>query len=687
MLFRRPFLLLLLAAFVPLAALSVVLGIAALRAEQDKIERDAVERVRLLAGELAHDLTSQLDVLRVLAQSRDFDNGTTQADFSDLARRVKQEVTAWLAMRFTDRDGMIVADAPLGIAGASGGRIVELDSHRLAVESRQPVVGPVARGSGGRYAFALRVPVIRDDKVIYVLSAVLAPDFIRERFLAPGLPEHWVATVIDGAGNIVARSAGPADLVGERASAAARTARETGSEGIYSGYLLEGVPTMSVFRRLPVGNWSVHVGVPRDIFMAPVQQSLWIIGLGLLATLLLAVTFLWLLVREIKLKRQEELGMDSMRRLEALGHMTGGVAHDFNNLLMIVQGGAEGIKRRAGDPDRQRGYADAILAAVQRGQALTRQLLGFAQRSAHDPVSFRMQERAAELKDLLSRSVQQNVEVHISVPSDTWPVRADPNALEVALINLAVNASDAMPEGGRISISAFNISMHKGREGNPGLEGNFVAIAVTDTGTGIAAEHIDRIFEPFFTTKARGKGTGLGLSQVYGFAQQSGGAVTVRGRPGQGSTFTVFLPRALEAEPPPRARPKARSGPNNGRILLVEDTPGVADVTTAMLSDAGYQVSRSSSASAALEILNAGQKFDVILSDIVMEEGISGLDLARRVRATWPALPIVLMTGYSEALTGEDLAELPVVFKPFAQEDMLEALALIRSGEWRATLD
>lgn len=677
---RRPFLLLILAAFLPLAALSVALGIAALRAEQDRIERDAVERVRLLSAALARDLTSQLDVLRVLAQSRDFDDGVTQKEFSELAQRIKHEMPTWQALRFTDLHANVVADAPMApdSFGSSQGRVVDLDSHRQAVESQKPVIGKVLRGPRGRHAFALRAPVIRDGAVKYVLSAVIAPDSIRERFLTPGLPENWIATVVDGTGNVAARSSGPANLIGEPASAAARAARESGTEGIYPGFLLEGVPTISAFRMLPVGNWSVHVGVPRDLFMAPLQRSLWMIGVGLAATLLLAATFLWLLLREIRLRRQEELGLEGARRLEALGRMTGGVAHDFNNLLMIVQGGAEGMKRRATDSDRQRSYADMILAAVQRGQALTRQLLAFAQRGAHEPVSFRLQDRAAELKILLSRSVRDNVDVRLFIVDQIWPLRADPNALEVALINLAVNASDAMPEGGRLSIVATNVNLQKGRDGNPGLQGPFVAIAVKDTGTGIAPEHIDRIFEPFFTTKAAGKGTGLGLSQVYGFAQQSGGAVTVKGRPGEGSTFTLFLPRSTDVTavvPPPA---QVQPGNDKGRVLLVEDNADVAEVTAAMLSDAGYDVTRSENASAGLEVLGKNRDFDVILSDIVMDQGISGLDLARRVHEDLPNMPLVLMTGYSEALTGANLKDIPVVFKPFTEQEILTALSLAR---------
>lgn len=677
---RRPFLLLILAAFVPLAALSVALAFAALQAEREKVEHDALERVRLLAADITRDLTAQLDVLRVLTQSREFDNGVTQETFVDLAHRVKQEMPGWMALVLTDPAAQIVTDASLERRAPDAGppRVVDIESHRQAVETRQPVIGRVLRGQFGRPAVALRAPVIRDGNLRYVLTAVITSQSIRERFLKPGLPAHWLATVLDSAGNIVARNAGTEALIGEPGSAAARAAREGGSEGLYPGLVLEGIATISAFHRLPVGNWSVHVGVPRGVFMAPLRRSLWLIGIGIAATLLMAVSFLWLLLRELRLRRAEEQGRESARRLEALGRMTGGVAHDFNNLLMIVQGGAEGIKRRLSDPEKLRTFADAILAAVQRGQALTRQLLAFAQRGKHEPVSFRLQDRAAELKELITRSVRENVELKLSIPANTWPVRADPNALEVALINLAVNASDAMPSGGPLAISAMNIILQQGREGNPGLDGPFVAISVKDKGIGIGPDDIDRIFEPFFTTKGQGKGTGLGLSQVYGFAQQSGGTITVQGKLGEGTTFTLFLPRTVDVAVTPEPKARAPLGRNQGRVLLVEDNKDVAEMTATMLGDAGYDVTKVASASAAQQLLKTRRDFDVLLSDIVMDEGISGLDLARGVRLALPELPIVLMTGFSEALKGAEFVELPVVFKPFSQEEMLEALREVR---------
>jgi len=681
---KRPLLLLVLAAFLPLFVFSAALGVYTLRQEQVAIERDALERVRSLSAAIAQDLTAQIDVLRVVAQSRDFDHAITEQEFVEIANRLRLEMPHWRAIRLTGPDAEVAADAPIApnALGSSQGRILDLASHQKAVETREPVIGKVLRGPRGRYAFALRAPVIRDGVVKYIFSAVIEPDSIRDLFLAPGLPPEWVATAIDGEGNVAARTSGPANLIGQPASAAAREARDRGGEGLYDGFTLDGIPTLSAYRMLPVGNWSVHIGVPRSIFMAPLWRSLWLLGAGLAATAILVGIFLWLLAREIHLRRQEEMSLEGMRRLEALGRMTGGVAHDFNNLLMIVQGSAEAIKRRRSDPEKQQSFADAILTAVQRGQGLTRQLLAFARRGANEAVNFQMQQRAPELSGLLGRAVRENVKVHLSIPEGTWPVRADPNALEVALINLAVNASDAMPDGGEIVITATNVSLQKGRHNNAGLTGDFVAVAVKDHGTGIAQEHVDRIFEPFYTTKAIGKGTGLGLSQVYGFAQQSGGAVTVRTEVGEGATFTLFLPRS-ETEPTASLNEKITSaGGDKEHVLLAEDNIDVADAVTAMLTDAGYQVTRATSASAALDILNRVDNVDIILSDIVMESGISGLNLAQRVLKERPRLLIVLMTGYSEALNRVHL-DVPVLFKPFSQQELLAALAAVKSRRQR----
>jgi signal transduction histidine kinase/ActR/RegA family two-component response regulator len=435
---------------------------------------------------------------------------------------------------------------------------------------------------------------------------------------------------------------------------------------------------MIAYQVLPASNWSVHIAIPRDLYLAPVRRSLWLMTGGAAVTFSLVAAFLWLLVREMRQNRIREAALAETHRLEALGRITGGVAHDFNNLLMIVQGSAEALKRRRAEPEKAARLLDAILSAAERGQAITRQLLAFARRSAHEPVSFDLGTRSAELLTLLKGSTRGDIQTSLSVPDGTWPVEADPNALEVALINLAVNARDAMPAGGRLSVIARNAPLQPGRDENTGLAGNFVAIDVQDSGIGIPAEHLAKIFEPFFTTKPTGKGTGLGLSQVYGFAKQSGGAVTATSQLGRGSTFTLYLPRAANApaDKPPVVEPD--DDLDAGRILLVEDNKDVAQVTETMLTSAGYTVVSASAPQAALDMIKRNEPFDAVLSDIVMEGGMSGFDLAERLREQHPDLPIVLMTGYSEALATGNSRGLTVLSKPFREAEVVAALRAAR---------
>jgi two-component system NtrC family sensor kinase len=340
---------------------------------------------------------------------------------------------------------------------------------------------------------------------------------------------------------------------------------------------------------------------------------------------------------------------------------------------MIMQGSAEALKRRRADPERVNTLADAILSAADRAQGITRQLLAFARRSPYEPTTFDLQSRAAEIIGFLKRSTRGNIETTFSVEPDAWPIRADPHALEVALINLAANARDAMPEGGRLQVGARNVVLEPGNDQETGLRGEYVAIAIEDTGSGIPDEHLGRIFEPFYTTKGAGKGTGLGLSQVYGFAKQSGGDVKVTSHFGQGTTFTLYLPRSKEVPVGASAVIISKEEVGEGRVLLVEDNPEVAQVTESMLLAAGYTATCVNNANSALQLIQRDNSVDVVLSDIVME-GMSGLELADGIRQRRPELPIVLMTGYSEALARGSSQGLPVLSKPFRQAELISAL-------------
>src|SRR5258706_1927370 len=357
------------------------------------------------------------------------------------------------------------------------------------------------------------------------------------------------------------------------------------------------------------------------------------------------------------------------QKMEALGQLTGGIAHDFNNLLMIVGGQAQILKRLGADPKQLRAL-DSIDTAVKRGATLTRQLLMFARRQRLHPAVIDLKDRVTEFKELLASSVGGAAILKIDVADDTWPVEVDVAEFELAIVNLVMNARDAMEQGGTVTLGAANV--HLNGTGNAALSGDFVALSVSDTGTGIAEHILPRIFEPFFTTKAVGKGTGLGLSQVYGFAHQSGGAVTAESKLGHGTRLTLYLPRSRSrVAEDGKAAPEPVVEPGDGTILVVEDNAEVAAVSTALLEQIGYRVIVASDAKSALEALNGEADIRLLFSDIVMPGEMDGLALANAARARFPELPILLTSGYSKAADSAG-TQFPILRKPYE----LDALAV-----------
>jgi signal transduction histidine kinase/ActR/RegA family two-component response regulator len=371
------------------------------------------------------------------------------------------------------------------------------------------------------------------------------------------------------------------------------------------------------------------------------------------------------------------------QKLEALGRLTGGVAHDFNNLLMIINNNAYLLRRGdATAPVAPR--LAAIERAVESGTKLTRQLLAFSRRQAVNPELIRLQDELPELVELMRPALGSRVSVKTDVEAGTAPVRADRAGLELALLNLAVNAGDAMPDRGELTVTVKNASPGAA----PGLEGDFVVLSVSDTGVGIPEDVQQRVFEPFFSTKPIGKGTGLGLSQVYGFCQQSGGTVTIESQQGLGTTVRMYLPASSETvkekdEPPQPFQGEAL----RHRVLIVEDNDDVAETTRQLLEFLGCEVRRVESGNAAvLRLERDARNFDLVLTDIVMPGGLSGIEVLRYVRDRHPHLPVVLMTGYSNELQNVSPDEI-VLLKPFSPPELADALrkALARREEAGST--
>jgi two-component system NtrC family sensor kinase len=381
---------------------------------------------------------------------------------------------------------------------------------------------------------------------------------------------------------------------------------------------------------------------------------------------------------EAERREAAEAALRQAQRLEAIGQMTGGVAHDFNNLLMVVSGSAERLRRDL-TSEKHRRLLDMIMNATSRGENLTRQLLAFSRRQMLTPVVMDLAQRIPELNDMLTRSLRDDITLEVAVPEQACTVKADASELELALLNLAVNARDAMPNGGTLRISIEPVAL-EGKPAEDGLSGDFVAIRVADTGSGIAPEILPHVFEPFFTTKEVGKGTGLGLSQVYGFAKQSGGAATVASTVGRGTVISLYLPRTQDL-PAPSVAPTERevAPPRAGTVLVVEDSPEVAEVAGAYFQQLGYMIKQVAGANAALELIGNDPNIDLVFSDVLMPGGMNGLELGQAIRRRYPAIPVLLTTGYSDGMRDALEQGFVVLQKPFDLAALEQAL-----GEARA---
>jgi PAS domain S-box-containing protein len=369
--------------------------------------------------------------------------------------------------------------------------------------------------------------------------------------------------------------------------------------------------------------------------------------------------------------RHAEEALRQAQKMESIGQLTGGVAHDFNNLLAVFSSGLQVLERDVNAEQRRR-VLEGMRRAVERGTGLTRHLLAFSRQQPVKPESIDLGAQVRAMREILHRSLRGDIEVVMKFEPDLWFVEVDAGEVELAMLNLCVNARDAMPDGGTITIAAENVE----ETGERGVIGEFVKLSVADTGEGMPPEVLARVFEPFFTTKEVGKGSGLGLAQVYGFAQQSGGKVTIESQVAAGTTVTLFLPRSHRL-PAPVAKPTGMAavaradGASRGHVLLVEDDNDVAALTREMLSTLGFSVIHASSAAAALGAMANGRPVDLVLSDVMMPGGMSGLDLARALRRGRPTLRVVLTTGYAEAAASMDGNEFSVLLKPYS----LEALA------------
>ena len=362
-------------------------------------------------------------------------------------------------------------------------------------------------------------------------------------------------------------------------------------------------------------------------------------------------------------KAEEQLRQ--AHKMQALGQLTGGIAHDFNNLLTVIQGSADMLRRPGIAEDKRMRFAEAVVQASGKAAALTGQLLAFARRQPLQPEVIDVNALIREMTDLLDRTLGERIEVVTALVPGACTVEADRAQLESALLNIAVNARDAMPEGGQLEIGTAAVEDPE--------QGEMIALSVRDSGSGMDEDTVGRAFEPFFTTKLTGKGTGLGLSQVYGFASQSGGDVRIDSAPGRGTTVTLLLPRrgTVREKAPVEPGRGLRRG-RTGRILLVEDNEEVGLFAARLLDELGHEVVRAPSGEEALGRAQA-EEFDLVFTDVVMP-GMNGLELADRLADLRPELPVILTTGYSDEIATSGAGGRPVILKPYRPEALAAAI-------------
>jgi signal transduction histidine kinase/CheY-like chemotaxis protein len=490
---------------------------------------------------------------------------------------------------------------------------------------------------------------------------------------------------------------------------AGSTLRKAVSEGARSGVIevhsgLDGQRKLVTYRR--VGGYPAYVssGYPAATIWAAWWRHVSVLVISLFAPCIVLWGVIWLSLRrlateqdawerwqaEASMRRSIESAYRQARKMEALGNLVGSVAHDFNNLLMILSTNVQIVRRRGAFAfDRE---LSAMERALKSGQSLTRQLLGVARKQPLSNETIVIGKWLPACRDLLKASLGAKVQLQLEASADAWPIRVDPAELELALINLAVNARDAMPNGGTFEVRAGNVRFRR-EDGFP-LTGEFLHLTVDDSGTGMSPDVLGRAFEPLFTTKAKGMGTGLGLPQVFAFCERAGGIATIDSAIGAGTSVRLYLPRAhaTPASSGARGDPVLADGhhePAGLRVLMVEDNEEVAAGTEALLTMMNHQVTCVFNADAALALLDLARlntatsgalPFDVVLSDIHMPGKLNGIDLAETLQTSDPGLPIILVTGYAEELDRARRVNVPVLSKPFDIGLLDSLLQAIRDG-------
>jgi signal transduction histidine kinase len=717
--------LLVLASLLPMLLFSLVSQYLQYRNDVAELQERSKALAHSIGLTIEQMLVTRIAALEVLARSRALRDGDLEAFRSQALALVEQQFPAahLLLLDETGRQYMHTAVGP----GETLPARLEMTSTRKVFETGRPQVSNLFFGRvRNTPVVAIDVPVKREDgRVFRVLSMNPRLHLFAEAIARERIPRDWIVSILDGNAVNVARTVNHERYLGQAASDKLTAAMKARPEGTYEGISREGIPVFTAFSRIEPFGWSVAMGIPRAELQAPaLQAAAWTL-LGGVVLLGASLGIAFMVARQITqpisalrlfaatttgaepnrrsstglretdevaevLQRSEasrhraNAALQQASKMEAIGNLTGGLAHDFNNLLGVVIGNLDLARPLLDKNSEAAELVEESLTAAISGAELTKRLLAFARRQPLQPQSLDVNRVVDGVMKLLNRTLGEAVETELNLAPGAWPVIADRSQLEAALLNLAANARDAMPAGGRLTVTTANRPLDadyaaRHPEVSPG---DYLMLEVSDTGTGMPPEVMARIFEPFYTTKARGTGTGLGLAMVFGFVRQSGGHVTVDSQPGAGTTFRLYLPRAATEDAPapsPGAAPLPRAAGET--VLVVEDNVALRRVASRQLRELGYSVLQAESGSEALAILEQ-RRVDLVFSDVVIPGGVNGIELARIVQRRWPDTRIALTSGFSEATVHGDPEAIGVrlLTKPYRRAELAQMLREVMSG-------
>ena len=627
------------------------------------------------------------------------------ADFNAVLSRRMQGVRQIMDLQISDASGRVLYET-----GSSGGHLSQAGMAALAYHLANPKAGlrisPPFRGADGKWTALLSRGITGPDgRIIGIGAADLNLAYFEDFYRAVELSENGSIILHLRDGTVLARFPHVDSAIG---SSFANTPpfKEILAHDIAGTLLMEspidGSIRVTAIRALRAFPLAVMVSVEQGTLLRDWRKQAWIFAVGASLLTVMMVGLLLMLsrrsrqieslltetshakdvaersheqaVQEMAERERAEAALRQAQRVEAVGQLTGGVAHDFNNLLTVLIGNIDLLQSTDTQDQRTRERLAAMRAAAEKGATLTSHLLAFARRQPLLPRAVDLNGVVNGMSDLLQSALGRRVEMQLRLAGDLWPAMVDPTQIELVILNLAINARDAMPDGGVVTIETSN--QHRGPPigAEEPAEGDYVAVIVRDIGIGMTPEVLARAFEPFFTTKGPGAGSGLGLSQVFGTARQSGGGVHIDTEVGKGTSVSVFLPRAMVGVEQQAAPLTVSDGSSKGAtVLVVDDDDAVRATTADVLNGLGYTVQQAANGSSALEILNHGTAIDALLTDVVMP-GMSGPELARRVNGLRPRLPIIFISGYAEpeGLAGGSLGRL--VRKPFRAAELQEQI-------------